>query len=189
MSDILKKILADKAQAVTCAAAARPLPELRAACEDVAPARGFIKAIERDLAAGRAAVIAEIKKASPSKGLIREDFVPAALAQNLAAAGATCLSVLTDETYFQGHDDHLAQARNACDLPALRKDFMVDAYQIYEAKLIGADAVLLIVAAVGDPLLAELLELSDALGMDALVEVHDAQELQRALANMRYRVA
>ena len=184
-SDILSQILATKAEEVTRCAVARPLSELRAAVEQLtqlAPPRGFIDAIETDLAGGRAAVIAEIKKASPSKGLIRADFDPATLARNLAEHGATCLSVLTDETWFMGHNRYLCEAREACPLPVLRKDFIIDPYQVYEARLIGADAVLLIVAALGDPLLAELAELAHALGMDALVEVHDEGELARARA-------
>ncbi len=179
---ILGQILAAKAEQVAYAAAARPLRELRAAVDGLAPPRGFINAIEKDLGRGRAAVIAEIKKASPSKGVIRADFNPAALARNLAEHGATCLSVLTDQAWFQGHDRHLGEARDACPLPMLRKDFIVDPYQVFEARLIGADAVLLIAAALGDPVMGELAELAHVLGMDVLVEVHDAGELERALA-------
>ncbi len=179
---ILGEILAAKADEVARAAAARPLAGLRAAVERLAPPRGFIAAIENTLAEGRPAIIAEIKKASPSKGLIRADFDPAALARTLAEHGATCLSVLTDQARFQGHGRYLGEARDACDLPVLRKDFIIDGYQLYEARLLGADAVLLIVAALGDPALGELAALTQALGMDALVEVHDADELERALA-------
>ena len=180
--DILGQILAAKAEEITRAAAARPLSELRAAVDGLAPPRGFIDAIEKVIARGHPAVIAEIKKASPSKGVMRADFDPAALAQNLANHGAACLSVLTDEAWFQGHHRYLGEARDACTVPVLRKDFIIDPYQVFEARLMGADAVLLIVAALGDPTLGELAELAHALGMDVLVEVHDAGELERALA-------
>ena len=181
-SGILGEILAAKAREVTRRAAARPLAELRAAIDGLAPPRGFIDAIERDLGAGRPAVIAEMKKASPSAGVLRADFDPAAIARSFAEHGATCLSVLTDETYFHGHNRDLAEARNACALPVLRKDFIVDPYQVFEARVIGADAVLLIVAALGDPALPELAELAHALDMDVLVEAHDDKDLERALA-------
>lgn len=181
-TDILGQILAAKAEEIARAAAARPLTGLRAAVDRLAPPRGFIDAVEKNLDRGRPAVIAEIKKASPSKGVIRADFDPAALAQNLADHGAACLSVLTDETWFQGHHRHLGEARDACALPVLRKDFIIDPYQVFEARLMGADAVLLIVAVLGDPALGELAGLAHALGMDVLVEVHNARELERALA-------
>ena len=182
MSDILKTILATKADEITRRATQRSLSELRAACEDAEPTRGFVDAITRSINAGNAAVISEIKKASPSKGVIREDFDPAQIAASYAANGATCLSVLTDEEYFQGHDDYLGMARRACDLPLLRKDFTVDPYQVFEARCIGADAILLIVAALGDAMLLELGDLAQSLELDVLVEVHNAEELERALA-------
>ena len=181
MSDILKTILNTKAQEVSQRASKLSLAQLRSACEDLEPCRGFSSAIQSTMNAGRAAVIAEIKKASPSKGVIREDFDPAQIAASYAKHGATCLSVLTDEQYFQGHDDYLGLARESCTLPLLRKDFTIDPYQVYEARRIGADAILLIVAALGDTLLAELAGLARDLGLDVLVEVHDAQELDRAL--------
>jgi indole-3-glycerol phosphate synthase len=144
--------------------------------------RGFVDAIKARIKNGEAAVIAEIKKASPSKGLLRADFQPAAIAQSYAQAGATCLSVLTDEQFFQGHDDYLRQARAACPLPVLRKDFVIDPYQVLEARALGADCILLIAAALGDAQMRELADLTHDTGMDVLVEVHDASELQRALA-------
>ena len=180
-NNILAQILAAKTEAVAHAAAKRPLRELRAAVESAPMPHKFVEQIETTLAQNSPAVIAEIKKASPSKGVIRADFDPGALAQNLAAHGATCLSVLTDEKWFGGHADYLRDARDACNLPVLRKDFIIDPYQVFEARLMGADAVLLIVAALGDPALAELAELAAALGMDVLVEVHDRDELTRAL--------
>ena len=181
-ADILEQILAVKAKEVARRAEVRPLNELRAAVADLTPPRGFINAIETNLARNRAAVIAEIKKASPSRGIIRADFDPTAIAKSYAANGATCLSVLTDEKFFHGHDDHLCRARSACDLPVLRKDFIIDAYQLFEARALGADAVLLIVAALHDDALATLAALAQELQMDVLLEVHDRCELQRALA-------
>ncbi|MGI9309983.1 MAG: indole-3-glycerol phosphate synthase TrpC [bacterium] len=183
-TDLLKQILASKADEVARHAQARPLNELRAAAADLPPTRGLKDALAQTIARGDAAVIAEIKKASPSRGAIRadDDFVVADLARDLAAHGATCLSVLTDERYFDGRDRYLAEARGACALPLLRKDFVIDPYQVFEARLLGADAVLLIVAALGEPMLRELAQLSAALGMDALVEAHDGDELTRALA-------
>ncbi len=148
----------------------------------VAPApRGFTKSLQDRQSRGESAVIAEIKKASPSKGVIREDFDPAKIAESYAAAGAACLSVLTDEDFFQGHDDYLVAARKACLLPVIRKDFIIDPYQVYQARALGADCILLIVAALDDGPLAELYHLAIELGMDVLVEVHDRQELDRAL--------
>ncbi len=179
---ILGEILAAKAEEIARRAAARPLAELRAGVEGLDAPRGFIAAIEQDLRRGRPAVIAEMKKASPSKGVMRADFDPAALARDYAEHGATCLSVLTDTPYFHGADRDLVRARAACALPVLRKDFIIDPYQIFESRRLGADAILLIVAALGDPALRELAELAHALGMDVLVEVHDGAELARALA-------
>lgn len=180
--DILGKILAAKAGEVARRAAARPVAGVRAGIDGLAPPRGFIDAIEQAAGRGRPAVIAEIKKASPSRGIIRADFDPAALARSFAEHGAACLSVLTDKTWFHGRGRYLGEARDACRLPVLRKDFIIDPYQIFEARLLGADAVLLIVAALGDPALRELADLAHTLGMDVLVEVHDAAELERALA-------
>ena len=182
MSGILEKILLAKAGEVAQLARARPLAALRGAVEGLPPPRGFAAAIETAIAGGRAAVIAEMKKASPSRGELRVDYDPAELARDYAAHGATCLSVLTDAPHFHGDGGHLAAARNACSLPALRKDFLIDPYQIFESRLLGADAVLLIAAALGDPALRELAELAQSLGMDVLLEVHNAAELARALA-------
>ena len=179
--DILNRILRRKAEEVSERRARVSLDELvrRAAAADTP--RGFVAAIEERIATGRAAVIAEIKKASPSKGLLRPDFHPADIAQAYARAGAACLSVLTDIDFFQGADEYLQQARAACALPVLRKDFMVDPYQVYEARALGADCILLIVAALDDARLGELAGLAQHLGMDVLVEVHDGNELERAL--------
>ncbi|MEM6574496.1 MAG: indole-3-glycerol phosphate synthase TrpC [Pseudomonadota bacterium] len=179
--DILTRILRRKAQEVTERAAAVSLRELSQRVEDCPPPRGFADALVRRSEAGQPGVIAEIKKASPSKGLIREDFYPAALAQSYAAGGAACLSVLTDEDFFQGHDRFLQEAREACDVPVLRKDFVLDTYQVYESRVLGADCILLIVAALGDAALMELSVLAAELGLDVLVEVHDGEELERAL--------
>jgi len=181
MSNILQKIIARKREEIAARQAARPLAELRARLQDAPPARGFAAAIETRIAAGHAAVIAEVKKASPSKGVIRADFDPAAIAQSYAANGAACLSVLTDVDFFQGHDTHLQQARTACALPVLRKDFTIDPYQVLEARALGADCILLIVAALDDAQLAELAGLATETGLDVLIEVHDAAELERAL--------
>ncbi|MFW6342772.1 MAG: indole-3-glycerol phosphate synthase TrpC [Halothiobacillaceae bacterium] len=180
--DILRRIVARKHEEVRSRAAACPLDTLekRAAMAD-AP-RGFENALRRRIEAGEAAVIAEIKKASPSKGVLRPDFDPAAIARSYAAGGAACLSVLTDHDFFQGCEADLQAARAACDLPVIRKDFLVDPYQVIEARSIGADCVLLIVAALDDRQLAELHGLARGLGMDVLVEVHDRAELERALA-------
>jgi indole-3-glycerol phosphate synthase len=180
--DILRKILARKAEEIIERARRAPLAELKNRLAQAPAPRGFLKAIRSRIATGRPAVIAEIKKASPSKGLLRADFRPAEIAKSYERHGATCLSVLTDEEFFQGGDEHLQQARAACALPVLRKDFTVDAYQVYEARVLGADAILLIVAALDDARMHELAALAAELGMDALVEVHDAAELERALA-------
>jgi indole-3-glycerol phosphate synthase len=180
--DILRKILARKAEEITERARRTPLEEMKKHLVHAPAPRGFLKAIRSRIATGLPAVIAEIKKASPSKGLLRADFRPAEIAQSYERHGATCLSVLTDTDFFQGSDAYLQQARAACTLPVLRKDFTMDAYQVYEARVLGADAILLIVAALNDAQLRELAELAAELGMDVLVEVHDAAELERALA-------
>lgn len=181
MSDILKKILAVKADEVAAAVAAKPLSTVRAEAERHMPPRGFVAAIRAKLDAGKPAVIAEIKKASPSKGVIRADFDPTAIASSYSSHGAACLSVLTDQQFFQGSEAYLRQARAACPLPVLRKDFMVDPYQVYEARAMGADAILLIVAALELPQMQELEALAEELGMAVLVETHDAAELDLAL--------
>ncbi|MDG4552294.1 MAG: indole-3-glycerol phosphate synthase TrpC [Candidatus Contendobacter sp.] len=183
MSDILQRILARKTEEIAERSAWLGLRELRRRAERLPPPRPFRNHLERTVAGGRPAVIAEIKRASPSKGLLRDPFLPAAVAQSYAAAGACCLSVLTDHDFFQGHEDFLREARAACELPVLRKDFIIDPYQVYEARAIGADCILLIVAALNDATLAALAELAADLGMDVLVEVHDAEELERALAS------
>lgn len=182
MSDVLEKILRHKAQEVSARSQRLPLNELRSRCEDLSETRDFVNALQARVVRKQAAVIAEIKKASPSKGVIREDFDPVSIAQSYAEHGASCLSVLTDEDFFQGKDEYLALVRNQCALPVLRKDFMLDPYQIWESRLIGADCVLLIVSALGDAQLLELSEIALSLGMDVLVEVHDGEELERALA-------
>lgn len=181
-TDILTRMMRRKAEEVTTRARETPLRALRERCAAQAAPRGFLDALERRLRNGEPGVIAEIKKASPSKGVIRADFDPAAIARSYARGGATCLSVLTDEEFFQGSDAHLVAAREQCELPVLRKDFMIDPYQIWESRAIGADCILLIVAGLGDAQLLDLSELALELGMDVLVEVHDAEELERALA-------
>jgi indole-3-glycerol phosphate synthase len=180
--DILKRILAVKAQEVVTGAQQISLRQMSARAEQQPPPRGFAKALHAACANGGSAVIAEIKRASPSKGLIRDPFVPEDIARSYESGGAAALSVLTDRQFFQGAPEHLVQARAACDLPVLRKDFTVDQYQIYEARALGADAILLIVAALGDAQLVEFSGLASHLGMDTLVEVHDEDELERALA-------
>ena len=180
-ADILQRILDRKAEEIAERSARVPLDSLRARLADAPPTRGFVAAIEAKRAAGRPAVIAEVKKASPSKGVIREDFDPAAIARSYEAGGAACLSVLTDIDFFQGADAYLQQARAACALPALRKDFTIDPYQIVEARVLGADCILLIVSALDDAQLASLYREAMDIGLDVLVEVHDAEELSRAL--------
>jgi indole-3-glycerol phosphate synthase len=181
MSDILDKIVAVKRDEVAAGKRRRSLASWRDEAESRRDVRGFEAALRQHVAAGRAAVIAEVKKASPSKGVLREHFVPAAIAESYAAHGAACLSVLTDERFFQGAAAFLQQARAACALPALRKDFMVDEYQVVESRALGADCVLLIAACLDDVQLADLEAGALALGMDVLLEVHDAAELERAL--------
>lgn len=182
MADILQRILADKAEEVARAKRAKPLASLRAAAGQAQPARDFVAALRAKLVAGKPAVIAEIKKASPSRGVLRERFDPAAIAAGYERHGAACLSVLTDERYFQGTLDHMKQARGAGGLPVLRKDFMIDPYQVYESRAAGADCILLIVGALDVPRMLELEALAHELGMAALVEAHDGAELDRALA-------
>ena len=180
-SDILTRIVADKTEEVAAAKAERPPAEIEGRARAEPPARDFEGALRATIAAGRPAVIAEIKKASPSKGVLREDFDPARIAASYEAAGATCLSVLTDRKYFQGAAEFLVAARNACALPALRKEFIVDDYQIAESRALGADAILLIVSALDDDRLAAFEARARDYGMAVLVEVHDAAELERAL--------
>ena len=181
MSTILDTILARTREEVAARRERTSLFELNARDASAPPLRGFADAVAAKIAAGPAAVIAEVKKASPSKGVIRADFDPAAIARSYAAGGAACLSVLTDVDFFQGADEYLVAARDACALPVLRKDFIVDAYQLYEARVLGADCVLLIAAALDDAQLSEYAFIADELGMDVLVEVHDLDELERAL--------
>jgi indole-3-glycerol phosphate synthase len=180
--DILRRILAHKVQEVTEQAERLPLRELGHRVEHASPVRPFAQALRARIASGEPAVIAEVKRASPSQGVIRADFDPPAIARSYAAGGATCLSVLTDREFFQGADEYLREARAACSLPVLRKDFIIDHYQVYEARAIAADCILLIVAALGDAQLRELAGLATHLEMDVLVEVHDEDELERALA-------
>ena len=181
MSDILEKIVAVKRQEVAAALARKPLSAMRADAESRVLTRDFVGAMRAKIAAGLPAVIAEVKKASPSKGVLRADFIPADIAQSYAEHGAACLSVLTDQQFFQGNVDYLKQARASCDLPVLRKDFMVDPYQVYEARAMGADCILLIAACLDDAQMQSLEALAMSLDMAVLVEVHDGAELQRAL--------
>ena len=181
MSDILDAILARKREEVAQRSRARPLDDLRAIASGQPPTRSFAAALQRRLDAGEAAVNAEIKKASPSKGVIRSDFQPAQIARSYAAGGAACLSVLTDIDFFQGNDAYLAEARGACALPVLRKDFVIDPWQVAESRALGADAILVIMAAVDDELALDLVDAANDFGMDVLVECHDAEEVERAL--------
>jgi indole-3-glycerol phosphate synthase len=181
MSDILNKIVAVKREEIAIAQKTKPLELVRADAESRVMTRGFEQALRKKIAAGQPAVIAEVKKASPSKGVLRENFIPADIAQSYAEHGAACLSVLTDRQFFQGSVDYLKQARASCQLPVLRKDFMVDAYQVYEARAMGADCILLIAACLDDAQMADLEAIAMHLDMDVLVEVHDAKELERAL--------
>ena len=182
----LTQILETKAGEVAVRRARRTLADLDAV--DAGPVRGFAAALRRKIDAGGYGLIAEVKKASPSKGLIREDFSPADHARAYAAGGAACLSVLTDAPYFQGHEDYLVAARAACALPVLRKDFMIDPWQVAEARAIGADAILIIVAALDDGAMREIEAAAVERGMDVLVEVHDEAELDRALTQLRSRL-
>jgi len=179
---ILRKILARKAEEIAERGGRVTLAELRDRAAAAPPVRGFHRALAERIAQGRSAVIAEIKKASPSKGVIRADFDPVAIARSYEAGGATCLSVLTDVDFFQGADDYLVQVRAATALPVLRKDFTIDPYQVYEARALGADCVLLIVAALAPAQLVDLHELARGIGLDVLIEVHNARELDAALA-------
>jgi indole-3-glycerol phosphate synthase len=179
--DILLKILKRKQEEITERNGKIPLAIMQQLAEHADEPRGFVDSISRKVSAGDAAVIAEIKKASPSKGLLRENFKPAEIATSYEQYGAACLSVLTDRDFFQGHEEYLQQARNACSLPVIRKDFIIDPYQVFEARAINADCILLIVAALTDEQLETLSQLAIQLGMDVLVEVHDLAELERAL--------
>lgn len=179
--DILVKILNRKLEEIAERSAVTSIEALKEQCRTADAVRGFISAISGKISRHEPAVIAEIKKASPSKGVLREHFNPAEIATSYAGHGAACLSVLTDKDYFQGHEDFLQQARAACDLPVIRKDFIIDPYQVYEARAINADCILLIVAALDDARLQSLLDLAHDLGMDVLMEVHDRQEMERAL--------
>ena len=180
-SDVLDKIMAHKAQEVAHAKRQVSLADVAGQADDTPDCLGFASALQRSLADGRSAIIAEVKKASPSKGVIRTDFQPRLIAESYEKYGASCLSVLTDAEFFQGSVDYFAQAREACTLPMLRKDFMLDEYQVYEAKAMQADCILLIVAALEDGLMQDLAGRAQELGMDVLVEVHNAHQLERGL--------
>jgi indole-3-glycerol phosphate synthase len=182
VSDILERILATKRIEVEAARSRKPREALEKEARAASPPRGFEAALRATIARGRPAVIAEIKRASPSKGVLREDFDPSAIAASYERAGAACLSVLTDRTFFQGAPEYLVAARDACALPALRKEFVVDEYQVAESRALGADAILLIVAALEPDRLRALAQCASDYGLDVLVEVHDAKELERALA-------
>jgi len=179
--DILKKIIHRKQQEIADRKQLKTEASLIDEAQLASPVRGFVDAMRKNIEAGKPAVIAEIKKASPSKGVIREDFQPAKIAKSYQQGGASCLSVLTDIDFFQGSDEYLKQARAACDLPVIRKDFIVDTYQVYEARAMGADCILLIVAVLTDKQMSKLYELAHKLNMDVLIEVHDEEELQRSL--------
>lgn len=180
--DILIKILNRKREEIAERSLNVSTDALKEQCVSADAVRGFIRSIENKINNNQSAVIAEIKKASPSKGLLRENFEPAEIARSYATNGAACLSVLTDKDYFQGHEDYLQQARSACELPVIRKDFIIDPYQVYEARAINADCILLIVSALEDEALNSLFRLAHELQMDVLMEVHDQQEMKRALA-------
>lgn len=179
--DILNKILARKHQEIEARQQQQPVASLRQQAEQASTPRGFVAALQARVARGESAVIAEIKKASPSKGVIRENFDAVEIARSYQAGGASCLSVLTDRDFFQGHEDFLVAARSACDLPVIRKDFIMAPYQVVESRCLDADCILLIVAALDDETLADLHRDAQAMGMDVLVEVHDRDELERAL--------
>ena len=179
--DILKTILAKKFEEVAKRQQRMSISDLQDIAQDVEKPRGFYQALQSKVNHHKPAIIAEIKKASPSQGVIRENFEPIAIAQEYAMSGASCLSILTDKEFFQGSEAYLQMVRERCPLPVLRKDFMVDVYQIYESRALGADCILLIVAALEDTLMQELAQLAKQLGMDVLVEVHDAAEMERAL--------
>lgn len=181
MSDILAKICDDKRDYVAHCKKRKDISVLEVMAKQADPTRGFIKSLNDKVAQGKYGLIAEVKKASPSKGLIRADFDPVSIAKAYEAGGAACMSVLTDQPYFQGADDYLVIARNAVSLPVLRKDFMVDPYQVTEARALGADCILIIMAAISDDLAAELEEKANSYGMDCLIEVHDEEEMERAL--------
>lgn len=178
---VLKKIVARKWEEIAERKPVQPEARLQQLAQQASPPRGFVSSMQARLTQGQSAVIAEAKKASPSKGVIREHFDPAAIAQSYEAAGAACLSVLTDRDFFQGHEDYLQQARAACQLPVIRKDFIVDPYQVVEARAINADCILLIAACLDDSQMAELASCASELGMDVLIEVHNREELERAL--------
>ncbi|WP_281646068.1 indole-3-glycerol phosphate synthase TrpC [Parendozoicomonas sp. Alg238-R29] len=178
---VLKKIIARKREEISERSELVPLAKLKEKALAADKPRGFVNAVASRVEAGQAGIIAEIKKASPSKGVIREDFHPAEIARSYEKAGAACLSVLTDRDFFQGHEDYLVEARSACNLPVIRKDFIISPYQVYEARALGADCILLIAASLDDQAMAELNALAGELGMDVLIEVHNAEELERTL--------